>query len=151
AISLGNISAALTEKSAALEQKDAALKGERHANEELVRTSYFRNIALAERQLAAGNVGSAEELLEECPEHLRGWEWHYLKRQRYDDPRTLQHPDTVTRVAFSHDGGLIATGCIDGTVQLRDARTGDLLHTLGPDKQAVAGGQIVRGLAFAPD
>ena len=42
---------------------------------------YFRRIALAEREIEAGNVGRAEELLEECPAELRGWEWHYLKRR----------------------------------------------------------------------
>src|SRR5262249_34467296 len=71
--SLGKISAAFQDKSAAL----------RKTNEELARTSYLRNIALAGRELAAGNVGRAEELLDECPERLRGWEWHFLKRQRY--------------------------------------------------------------------
>jgi serine/threonine protein kinase len=45
-------------------------------------TLYFNRIALADLSLSAGNVGRAEELLDECPEHLRGWEWHYLKRQR---------------------------------------------------------------------
>ena len=34
-------------------------------------TSYSRSIALAERQMSAGNVGRAEELLDECPPELR--------------------------------------------------------------------------------
>ena len=75
-------------------QTDEALKGERQAKEDLERTAYIQRIALAGRELAAGNVGRAEELLDDCPEHLRGWEWHFLKRQRYgkpDSPTALGH------------------------------------------------------------
>ena len=38
-----------------------------------------------------GDIGRAEELLDECPEHLRGWEWYYLKRRRYVEPLKLSH------------------------------------------------------------
>ena len=60
-------------------------------------TSYTQRIALAERELAAGNVGRAEELLDECPLDRRGWEWHFLKRQRYGNPPPMQHKTTVVR------------------------------------------------------
>src|SRR5439155_364276 len=69
-ISLGNISAALNEKNAALSEKSAALEREKE-------TKYFYRTALAGRELAVGNVGRAEELLADCPEHLHGWEWHF--------------------------------------------------------------------------
>ena len=54
--------------------------------------------------MSAGNVGRAEELLDECPPELRGWEWNFLKRQRYGKAAPLRHPDTVLRVAFSPNG-----------------------------------------------
>jgi hypothetical protein len=57
---------ALQEKTQALEHETEALGRERQ-------TSYYQRIALAERQLSAGNVGRAEELLNECPPPLRGW------------------------------------------------------------------------------
>ena len=44
------------------------------------KTSYFHRIALAHRELSADNLGRALELLDECPEDLREWEWHYLMR-----------------------------------------------------------------------
>src|SRR5262249_22008235 len=66
------------------QQTDAALEREQE-------TTYLQRTALAGRELAAGNIGHAEELLAECPEHMRGWEWHYLKRLRYDgEPTPLQ-------------------------------------------------------------
>src|SRR5262249_52483404 len=72
-------------------------------------TTYLQRTALAGRELGVGNVGHAEELLAECPEHLRGWEWHFLKRQRYDgEPTPLIHSATVDNVAFSPDGRWLA-------------------------------------------
>jgi serine/threonine protein kinase len=61
-------------------------------------TTYLQRTALAGRELAAGNVGQAEELLAECPEHLRGWEWRFLKRQRYGNIAPFPHSATVVRV-----------------------------------------------------
>src|SRR5262249_16979021 len=40
---------------------------------------YFQRIASAEREWSANNFGRMYQLLEECPEDLRGWEWSYLK------------------------------------------------------------------------
>ena len=93
-------------------------------------TSYVQRIALAGRELAAGNVGRAEELLDECPLDLRGWEWHFLKRQRYGNPPPMQHNTTVVRAAFSPDGRQLATASMDGTVAIRDSRTGQIVHEL---------------------
>ena len=73
---------------------------------------------------------------------LRGWEWHFLKRQRYGNPAPLQHEDTVIRVAFSPDGRQIASVCMDGTIEICDARTGGPLHTLEPQTVLSAGPSV---------
>ncbi|MBA3484324.1 MAG: protein kinase, partial [Pirellulales bacterium] len=108
-------------------------------------TSYSRSIALAERRMSAGNVGGAEELLDECPPELRGWEWNFLKRQRYGNAAPLEHSDTVVRVTFSPNGREIASGCLDGTVRIWDSQTGQNLHTLRCKSP------LVRALAYSPD
>lgn len=136
-ISLGNISAALKDKSAALEREKE--------------TRYLQGIALAGRELAAGNVGRAEELLDDCPEHLRAWEWHFLKRQRYNPPTILQHDATVDRVTFSPDGRQIASVCQDGTFQVRDVRTGRVLYTLERQTVLLGSAGLCRGVAYSPD
>src|SRR5260370_15628243 len=59
---------------------------------ELEIKNYFKNIALAELALAAGDVARAEELLDLCPEGVRGGEWHYLKRLRYGQASSPVHP-----------------------------------------------------------
>src|SRR5262249_26362541 len=93
-------------------------------------TTYYQNIALAERQLSAGNVGRAEEFLNECPPELRGWEWRFLKRQRYGNAPPLEHPDAVFHVVFSPDGRQILSGGQDETIRIWDALTGALLYSL---------------------
>ena len=44
------------------------------------RDSYFHRIALSQRELSVNNLGGALQLLDECPEDLRQWEWYYLMR-----------------------------------------------------------------------
>jgi WD40 repeat protein len=136
-ISLGNTSAALMDKSAALEREKE--------------TTYLQSIALAGRELAAGNVGNAEKLLDECPEHLRDWEWHFLKRQRYDKPLPMQHSETVVRATFSPDGCQVATACMQGELTVRDARTGQVLHTLESKPDRPRTHRLVRSLVYSRD
>ena len=135
-VSYAQVREALQEKTRALEgeqealqEKTQALEGEREALQEKTQTVYYQNIALAERQLAVGNVGRAEELLNDRSSGLRGWEWHFLKRQRYGPTSPLKHSNRVERVAFSRDGH-IASGCLDGTIQIWDTATGSVLHHL---------------------
>jgi WD40 repeat protein len=118
------------------------------AKEKLKRNLYYTHIALAERELATGDIGRAEELLEECPEHLHGWEWHYLKRRRYVEPLRLSNgkrnplAESSTDLTFSSDGRLLAAVGAEG-VKVWEAAAGKELFTLP--------GTSVRRVAFSPD
>src|SRR5205085_9376081 len=60
---------------------------------------YLHRIILAEREWSANNVQRAEDLLDECPQKLRGWEWHYLKRQCRTELLNLSaHADVVSGI-----------------------------------------------------
>jgi WD40 repeat protein/serine/threonine protein kinase len=87
------------------------------------RSAYFERIALAEREWGANNLGRMEQLLDACPDDLRGWEWRYLKRLRFGALPTLRHESGVYRVAFSPDGQYLATSTKDGFIRLCRAKT----------------------------
>jgi WD40 repeat protein len=118
---------------------------------ELKSKNYARNIALAANELASSNVGRAEELLDECPDGLRGWEWHYLKRLSQAPPVTLPTGERIglghaADLAFSPlDGRLLAAPSRGREIKIWDASTGRELRTLSGHAD-----RILR-LAFSPD
>jgi WD40 repeat protein len=96
------------------------------------RDAYIHRITLAHRELSADNLGRALKLLDQCPEPLRDWEWHYLRRLCRTEPVILQGRGKGVRgVAFSPNGRRLAAANGDGTISLFDLKTGgepELLH-----------------------
>src|SRR5262249_44302169 len=87
---------------------------ERQAKDGLEESFYHNRISLAARELEARNVGRAEELLEECPPGLRGWEWHYLRRIPFERPMILPgHTGRIAGIAYSPDGARLASIGLD--------------------------------------
>jgi WD40 repeat protein len=119
------------------------------ANQDLRQNLYYQNIALAERESSANNLGRMEQLLEECPADLRGWEWYYLKRLRYKNHWSLRHDSIVFCLAFSPTGECLASGTRDGVIKLWDARTGRPLPQIF--RAGEGGKSMVRSVAFSPD
>jgi WD40 repeat protein/serine/threonine protein kinase len=87
----------------------------------------FERIALAEREWAANNLGRMQQLLDDCPEDLRGWEWYYLRRLPHGGLPPFRHNNAVLRVAISPDGKRIVSSTHDGYVTIWDAQTGQKL------------------------
>ncbi|MCI0461121.1 MAG: protein kinase [Gemmataceae bacterium] len=126
----------------------ARQEAQTRAREAETRTAlYFNRIALAEREWSANNLSRAKELLGDCPEDLRGWEWHYLYRLLHGKPTPpLRHAGAVLCATFSPDGRLIASGSQDGALLLWDSQTGEeLLPRLPPHSEHA------RSVAFSPD
>jgi WD40 repeat protein/serine/threonine protein kinase len=120
------------------QQKEEALERERL-------NSYYQRIALADQEWSANNLLRMQQLLDDCPEDLRGWEWHYLRRLRYRNLPPLRHEASVTDVAFSRDGRHIASVDRDGVLKVWDVQTGrDILRIQAHDKPAHC-------VAFSPD
>jgi WD40 repeat protein len=106
---------------------------------------YANRVTSADRELAADNLGPADQLLGECPRSLRGWEWHYLMRRRYRDVRSLPaHHGPVLSLSFSPDNRWLASADNDGLVRIWEVTTRRLIRTL--DRQPHA----ITGLAFSP-
>src|SRR6185369_15716346 len=76
----------------------------------------------------ANNLNRMEQLLDACPEDLRGWEWRYLKRLRLGALPPLSHESGIYTVAFSPDGQYLATSTKDCFVRLYRAKTGQELR-----------------------
>jgi eukaryotic-like serine/threonine-protein kinase len=76
--------------------------------------NYLANVDRVALELATDNLGRAEELLDECPEDLRGWEWFYLRRRQHARPLKLSRGERLaiagklSDVAFSPDGRFLA-------------------------------------------
>jgi WD40 repeat protein/serine/threonine protein kinase len=109
------------------------------------RDSYFHRITLAHRELSADNLGGALQLLGECPEDLRDWEWYYLMRLCRVEPVVLRDKTEIYSVAFSPDGERLASAGGNGLVKIWNSRTGQVIQTL------TAHSGFVCSVAFHPD
>ncbi|MFO1095360.1 MAG: protein kinase [Planctomycetaceae bacterium] len=91
--------------------------------------SYFHRIALADRELAANDLGPALRMLDECPAGLRDWEWHYLTRLCRAEPLVMRGTTEFNGISVSPDGGRVAAAGGDGSISLWDIETGRQKHS----------------------
>jgi WD40 repeat protein/serine/threonine protein kinase len=100
------------------------------ARDDLKREANFHRITLAYRELASlDNLGRALQLLGDCPEDLREWEWHYLMRLCRVEPLVIRDTTEVNSVVFSPDGQLLASAGGDGKIKVRNSKTGEVIQT----------------------
>ena len=103
-----NESAAKKDLSLALRREQSATHSARDQAKALERQVYISLVALSLRENQADNITLAEQSLERCPPHLRGWEWRYCNWMNHRELRTIRHDSSAHdfrwRRAFSPDG-----------------------------------------------
>src|SRR5262249_14753123 len=113
-----------------VDRERRAVDRERRAVERERREAYFQRITVAHRELSIDNLAATLQALQDCPEDLRDWEWHYLMRLCKVEPLVIQETTAVHGVAFSPDGGLLASAGGDGDVRILNSRTGNPEKTI---------------------
>jgi len=127
-------------------QAQLAEQATKEKAEELHRNLYVNSIQLADAKYREGNTIRVRELLESCPNDLRGWEWNRLNYIQDESLMTLHlNQDGVWDVAFSPDGRHIITGGEDSTIKVWDAQTGAETMTLRGHED------WIESMAFSPD
>ena len=136
------------EKERLLAEAVAAKIAEESARKIADQNLYLYRIALADRELIAGNSSAAKDILDECPASLRHWEWHYSDRRSRGEKVVITieaHPLEIYQVSFSPDGQWIASAGRDGQVGLWNVDDGKLVTTLKGEIGSFF------GIAFSPD
>ena len=125
----------------AQEQRNAAQEQRKLAEESAEnyrRGLYVNTIQLADAKYREGNIGRACDLLDVCPDNLRGWEWYRLWRLSNQALMTLQwHGTDVMSVSFSPNGKCIVSGHDDMTIKVWETATRNDLMTLRGHEAAV--------------
>ncbi|MCA9022984.1 MAG: serine/threonine protein kinase, partial [Planctomycetaceae bacterium] len=107
--------------------------------------AYIARIGLAAAKIDENAFESAVELLNQCPENLRNWEWGRLMHLCSQSSRTFDAQAPIDALAISKDGSQFATGGKDGVARLWDRTTGRVLATFDHQKHPVL------AVAISPD
>ncbi len=123
------------------------------AEREAERWLYGSRIALAQIAYNDGDVTRMRELLAQCPDKLRRWEWNRL--QWLADRSELTFPASegrVLSVAYSPDGRQVVSSGSDGTLRVWATDTGKVLQRVAvPSGAFTAGGGVAQSrLEFLP-
>jgi len=133
------------EKRAEEKAADAKREAEkaRIAEQKARRELYGFLILSADRALANGDRGFAEEALDQCPEELRNVEWWLLYRRALASRQTIEiNHASIPSISLSSDGTRIAVADLNGPVLVLTVPNGKVLAKLpGPAKR----------VAFLPD
>lgn len=73
-------------------QLDQACRAAEQSRQKAEWALYRSLLAEADREFSAHSAKRARQILNQCPEHLRAWEWHYLYRRFEGTPRTQNVP-----------------------------------------------------------
>jgi len=116
---------------------DEARQAEVDAKIQLDQILCFRRVGLALSEWKNDNAARARTLLRDCPESLRGWEWHYANAVCHPDTLVLEFQDRnpgVQALAFTDREPRAVTSTRvqvdEHMVRIVDVRSGETIQTL---------------------
>lgn len=93
------------------------------------RDLYFHRIFAAQQKWLANDANVAAEMLDDCPSHMRRFEWHYLRQ--LINRSTQRIPNATCPAVFSPDGLEIATGGgSEPALKIWNVESGERQHRL---------------------
>jgi hypothetical protein len=107
--------------------------------------SYIARIGLADARIRENAFDTATQILNECPERLRNWEWGRLMHLCTLSKGSFDNGAPVDAVAVSPRGGLFVTGGWNGEAIIWDSVSGKAVRHLKHD------GLYVHAVAYSPD
>jgi WD40 repeat protein/serine/threonine protein kinase len=126
----------------------AAQEEERKAKEAEEEAAYLARIGLAVESIERNAFDKARDLLAECPERLRNWEWQRLNHLCSLHEQEFRHDEPLETVAYSPDGKRFASGGWDGKVRIWDIENPDMAKVVC---EIPASSGYVFAVAFSPD
>ncbi len=107
--------------------------------------AYIARIGLAAAKIEENAFDHALDLISQCPQPLRHWEWGRLRFLCSRDLKSIDCGQPLEAAAISSDGKQMATGGWGGDVRVQSIATGEPIATIA------TGGTYVFSLAFSPD
>ncbi len=123
------------EQSDRARQREKELRQDREAALEVAaQNAYFYRISMASRAWEEANPVRTRQLLEECPDSLRGWEWNYLQQQTQSALQTWKaHEGSIDELTLSPNGRwLLTRGNSGNHTKLWHTATGELAKEFRP-------------------
>jgi len=116
--------------------------------EDYRRLLYVNSIQLADAKYRDRDTYHIREVLDACPNDLRGWEWDYLRR--ISDPSLMtfqgdEEPSATLAISVSPDGNRIVSASFFGTIKIWDAVTGAEVTTIHAHEGPIF------SVSFSPD
>jgi WD40 repeat protein len=100
---------------------------ESRARDAAEREAYYSTVALAQKTIEEGKVGTAETMLLGTPERFRNWEWGWLFRLCNLDRASYALPaSSPSNFEISPEGRSMAICSGDGSVSILDLETGEI-------------------------
>ena len=150
------------EKASALAQLDRAQRSDLKSTRRAQLAVYRPNVMLGYREQREANLEAARRFLADCPENLKGWEWHFADKLVRSSTLPNDISDLCKAIRFDPTGHYLAVATQSDVTEIAetfliDVKTKRILHRLESPKEFDSAewksnrDPVERKLWFSPD